>query len=254
MNASIGRTPSQASLTVRSLLRGIGRVAIWATLALLLLRGVLAGFAAEPPTPDRSLAVGADFRATAFAVQFARSYFSDAGVAQAEVAWDENLGDGRYVFTVACELRDARTLYLAVPIARSDAGEVAALGAPSIVAAPGPAGVAPERLQPVAGRDAAEIQALVEDFLPTYISAGDAAELAYFVAPGKEVQPLGGALEVNAIAGVHQVGAGEGRRRRIVAGARLTDPATDATYSVAYRLELTKGARWYVLAVEGASA
>ena len=89
---------------------------------------------------------------SAFAVRFARTYLADpsasvlapflaegvrvgtgnppetesADVAQAEVSDVKDLGDGRAVLTVACELRDARTLYLAVPIVRSEAGEVAA--------------------------------------------------------------------------------------------------------------------------------
>ena len=67
----------------------------------------------------------------------------DAPVEQAEVAGVRDLGAGRAIVTVACELGDARTLYLAVPIVREGAGEVAALGAPAVVA--GPAGVGASR-------------------------------------------------------------------------------------------------------------
>ncbi|HWB69637.1 MAG TPA: hypothetical protein VG518_06635, partial [Solirubrobacterales bacterium] len=106
--------------------------------------------------------------ANAFAIRFARLYLEDpspealkpylaagarigagrppsaqgAEVAQAEVVRSTDIGDGRAVLTVACELRDSRTLYLAVPIVRFRAGEVAALGAPSIVAVPAVAGTA----------------------------------------------------------------------------------------------------------------
>ena len=52
---------------------------------------------------------------------------------------------GRWVLTVSCDLRDARTVYLAVPIVRHGAGEAAVIGAPSIVAVPATAGADPER-------------------------------------------------------------------------------------------------------------
>jgi hypothetical protein len=74
------------------------------------------------------------------------------------------------------------------------------------------------------------------------------------VAPGAVVAPLGGGLDLAAISGVTQLGSGEGPRREVLAVARLTDPASGATYPVVYRLELVKGARWYVRGVEGASA
>jgi len=178
-----------------------------------------------------------------------------ADVAQAEVSDVKELGDGHAVLTVACELRDARTLYLAVPIVRSEAGEVAALGAPSIVAAPGGAGAdSNERPQIVAGSDAGAIQALVEKFLPEYLSAGDGGSLSYLLAPGAVVRPLGGAVELKGITGVEQLGSGEGPRRSILASARVSDPVSGALYPVTYRLELVKGGRWYVDAVDGTAS
>lgn len=279
MNASIGRSSSPGHLSFRSLLRGVGRVAIWTVIALLLLRGALAGpsgeTSARPYDSERALDPGA----AAFAVRFARTYITDPSpsalapflaegarvgtgrppapgweVAQAEVSETEQLGEGRALLTVACELRDARTLYLAVPIVRSKAGGVAALGAPSIVAAPGPAGADPERPQPVPGADAGAIQALVEKFLPAYVAADESSDLAYFLAPGAAVQPLGGGLDFASISAVAQLGSGEGPRREVLAAARLTDPASGATYPLAYRLELVRGARWYVRGVEGAGS
>jgi hypothetical protein len=250
-------------------------------LGLLLIRGVVAEPSGAPPAAVRHLAA-VDPATSAFAVRFARTYLADpsgaalepflaegarvgAGtppqvqtedVAQAEVSGVEDLGGGRAVLTVACELRDARTLYLAVPIVRSGAGEVAALGAPSIVAAPGAAGVdSKEQPQAVAGPDAGAIQGLVAKFLPTYLAAGDAGSLSYFLAPGAAVQPLGGAIGFRAITGVTQLGSGEGPVRSVLAAARVSDPASGAVYPVAYRLELVKrGGRWYVDAVEGAGA
>ena len=267
-------------MSVRSLARGFGRVAIWAVIALLLVRGVLAGPSGETSASPHDAAVGIDPPSAAFAVRFARAYLADpsptalapflaegarmgagrppgdggALVAQAEVTEVKELGDGRAVLTVACELRDARTLFLAVPIARASRGEVAALGAPSIVAAPGPAGADPERPQPLAGPDASAIQALVEDFLSAYVASSEAADLAYFLAPSVEVQPLGGALGLAAVSQVEQLGSGEGARREVLVAARLNDPATGATYPVVYRLGLVRRDRWYVRAIKGAVA
>jgi hypothetical protein len=267
--------------SVRSLLRGTGRVAIWTVLGLLLIRGIAAEPTGTPPVAaEPSAAV--DPATSAFAVGFARSYLADPSetalapflvegarvatgtppqaetgdVTQAEVSGVEDLGGGRAVLTVACELRDARTLYLAVPIVRSGAGEVAALGAPSIVAAPGAAGVdSNEQPQAVAGPDAGAIQRLLAKFLPEYLAAGDAGSLSYFLAPGAAVQPLGGAVEFRVITGVTQLGSGEGPSRSVLAAARVSDPASGAVYPVAYRLELVKrGGRWYVDAIEGAGA
>jgi len=279
MNASIPRAQHLSGPSLRFLLRGVGRAAIWTVLLLLLLRGVLAGPSSEPPARPAASSSNADQRSAAFAVRFARTYLSDPSpsaldpflaegarigtgrppgggkaVAQAEVTETEQLGGGREILTVACELRDSRTLYLAAPIVRSKAGEVAALGAPSIVAAPGQPGADPERPRALAGADAGAIQALVEKFLPAYLAASEPSDLTYFVAPGAAVQPLGGGLDLSAISGVTQLGSGEGARREVLAAARLTDPASGATYPVVYRLDLVKGARWYVRGVEGALA
>jgi len=154
--------------------------------------------------------------------------------------------------TVSCELRDARALYLAVPIVRFRAGEVAALGAPSIVAVPAVAGADPERPQPLSGPDAPAIASLVGKFLPAYLAAGKESGLSYFLAPGAEVIPLGGSLEPLGAPRASQLGPGEGARRTVIAAARVREPAGGATYPLAYRLEVVKRGRWYVSAVEGA--
>lgn len=280
MRQEVSTKVRSSNSSVRSLLRGTGRVAIWTVLGLLLIRGVLAEPSSAPPAPVEP-AAESDPASSAFAVRFARAYLADptttamvpflaegvtvgggippeaeaAEVAQAEVSEVKDLGDGHAVLTVACELRDARTLYLAVPIVRSEAGEVAALGAPSIVAAPGGAGAdSNERPQTVAGPDAGAIRTLVEKFLPEYLSAGDGGSLSYLLAPGAVVQPLGGVVELQGITGVDQLGSGEGPRRSVVVYARVGDPVSGALYPVTYRLELVRGGRWYVDAVEGAAS
>ena len=279
MRKAVSTKARSTNSSVRSLLRGTGRAVIWTALGLLLIRGVLTEDSAN--TPGRRAARGVDPESAAFTVRFARTYLasptesalapflaegvrvgtgsppdSTAEVAQAEVSESRDLGDGRSIVTVACELRDARTLYLAVPIVRSEAGEVAALGAPSIVAAPGAAGVASdERPQPVAGSESGAVQSLVSKFLPDYVAGSEIDTLSYFLAPGASVNPLGSAVELVGITGVTQLGPGEGPTREVLAGARLGDPASGATYPVVYRLRLVRGAgRWYVRSVEGASS
>jgi len=274
----ISDTVRVSSTSLGSLLRALGRAALWIVLGLLLVRGVadvLRSPAAAIPT--RAAPAQAQQASDAFAVRFARTYLSEptpeallpflasgahvaqgrppsagAGIAQAEVAGSRGLGGGRFVVTVACELRDARTLYLAVPIVRSRAGEVAALGAPSIVAAPAVAGVEASRPQPLAGSDAGAIEALGAKFLPAYLSASEGSDLSYLLAPGAAVAPLAGTLELRGARIAGQLGSDEGARRTVIASARVRDPASGAVYPLAYRLELAKRGRWYVSGIEGA--
>ncbi len=280
MRQQVSNKVKATDSSVRSALRGFGRIAIWTVLGLLLVRGVLAEPNATTPTPQRT-AEGVDPASAAFAVRYARTYLSDPSsaalapflaegvrvesgtppqdgdeVAQAEVSNSQELGGGRSVLTVAAELRDARTLYLAVPIVREGAGEVAALGAPSIVAAPGGAGAdSGERPQALAGPDAEAIGGLVAKFLPEYLSASEAGSLSYLLAPGATVAPLGGAVALDRVTGTAQLGAGEGPSRIVIATARVSDPESGAAYPVSYRLEVVAaGGRWYVAGVEGAAA
>ena len=131
---------------------------------------------------------------------------------------------GRAIVTVACELGDGRTLYLAVPIVREAAGEVAALGAPAVVA--GPPGVA---RSPDAARAARRLLRRGDRgpcaALPAGLPVGDRArDLSYLLAPGARVTPLGGALRPLAVGMVKQEGDGEGPRRTAIATARVREP------------------------------
>lgn len=261
--------------SVGSALRAVGRVALWVLVGLLLLRGV-SGVLSEPRQggstgADRSAA--ADPATAAFAIRFARAYLTDASpqalapylapgasapvptgagtvaqVEQAEVAAVRDLGDRQAIVTVACELDDARTLYLAVPIVREDAAEVAALGVPAVVAGPGGVGASIEPPRPVAG----PVAELVQRFLPAYLSATTPGDLSYLLAPGATVAPPGGGFELVAIASVKQLGSGEGARRTVIATARVRDAESGAIIPLAYRLRLLHRDRWYVEQVEGA--
>jgi hypothetical protein len=263
-----------------ALLRGVGRVALWAAVGLLLVRGA-EGMLAAPEgetVAGRTHAPGPGRGAEATATGFARAWLEEPDpkvlapflaegahlgngkapaerdqVAQAEVVKTSNLGDGRWILTVSCDLRDARVVSLAVPIVREGAGEAAVLGAPSIVAVPAAAGADPERPRPIAGAGAGAISELVAKFLPAYLSSESSKELAYLVTPGSVVVPLGGQVESLSLGRVSQLGDGEGPRRELIGSARVTDPASGATYPVAYRLAVVERAgRWYVSAVEGA--
>jgi hypothetical protein len=248
---------------------------------LLLLRG-LAGVLSEPQPTTSGAADRANFSdpaTAAFAVRFARTYLSEptpealapylapgasapthaengsgAGipVEQAEVAGIRDLGGGKAIVTVACSLDDARTLYLAVPIVREDAAEVAAQGVPAVVAGPAGVGEGVEAPRPLAGPDAGEITELVRRFLPVYLSASSPGDLAYLLAPTATVTPPGAGLELAAVSNVRQLGDGEGGQRTAVAAVRVRDADTGAIYPLDYRLQLVKRDRWYVDAVEGA--
>jgi Conjugative transposon protein TcpC len=265
-----------------AMLRSAGRVALWAAVGVLLVRGA-EGVLAAPAEEGARAPVGRSGpggAAEAIAAGFARAWLEDPDpraltaylaegahlgkgtapsetgqVAQAEVIDSKTFGGGRWVLTVSCDLRDARTLYLAVPIVRRGAGEAAVMGAPSIVAVPATAGADPERPRPIAGPEAAAIGGLIERFLPAYLSVGKSSELSYYLTPGTEVVPLGGALEPLGSPTVVQVGEGEGPRREVIASQRVQEPGSGAVYPLAYRLRVVERAgRWYVAAVEGAVA
>ncbi|MBS1861123.1 MAG: conjugal transfer protein [Actinobacteria bacterium] len=264
-------------------LRPVGRIALWAVLAILLIRGGAALLESPERSPagvDAARPEGPGQPAEALAVGFARAYLeapspSDlrgylaegahigaghrpgvgGGVAQAEVVKSTRIGAGRWVLTVSCDLRDARTLDLVVPIVRQEAGEAAALGAPSIVAVPAPAGVDPERPRPIAGSGSGAIGELISKFMPAYVSAGKTSELSYLLAPGATVVPLGGALKMASVGHPRQLGGGEAAERELTVGVSLRYPASGAVYPLTYRLRVVERARrWYVAAVEGAVA
>jgi hypothetical protein len=272
--------------TVGAALRGAGRVALWALIALVLVRG-LGDVLAGPRTGAASSAAEQESgftsdQARALAVAFARVYVSrpTAGalapylarglteqlrrssaasgerVLQATVAGVEPLGSDRALVSVACELAGAgnRVLYLAVPLARDPSGSLSVSGLPSFVPPPPMGQAQGEEAQRLAGPGSAQIRRLAQRFLAAYLSRGRAGALSYLVAPGAHLTPLGLGLRLIGVAGVGQAGSGsEPGRQTVLVRARVQEAASSATYPVAYRLELVRSDRWYVAAVEGAA-
>jgi hypothetical protein len=248
----------------------VGRLALWALVALLLIRGF--GAIITPPdetnpTAGQTATRNVDDRVAAAAVRVARDYFTDPRavshqgtpgkgarksgpgqkVTQAEVVGARRLDPERTVVTVECELGSGRVLSLAVPI-QDSAGTVSVFGAPYLVAGP-PTVFTPERGTPLSGPDADEIEKLVIRFIGAYASASGTADLVYFVAPGSQVDPLGG-FELTGEPQVAQLDDGESART-VTAAVRLKDQATGTTYPLRYRLELVKRKRWFVAGVQG---
>jgi hypothetical protein len=283
VSKEVGNKGRPSSRSVRSVLSASGRVAIWVAIGLLLVRG-LGAVLVPAPEGERAPKAGeaaTDPASAALAVRFARAYLDNpapralapflaegvrvgggrapevpgAQVAQAALNASRELGDGKALLTVACDLRDRRVVSLVIPISRSGAGEVAVSGAPWVVAAPSVGGVEAERPRPLVGSDAASIRALVAKFLPAYLAARSTPDLSYLLAPGAAVVPLAGALEPLGAAGsVAQLGDGKGPRRTVLASGRFRDPVSGAVYRLAYRLELVRRSRWYVRSVEGAQS
>lgn len=276
VGTQLGRGQGE-SRTARAAVRSAGRVALWVVLGLLFLRGIGSAVSGPGSSEQAARAQGATVEpaTSSFAVRFARAYLSGsspqelapllapgvptlgagpAGVSvdQAEVAGIEAFGGGQAIVTVACELGDARTLYLAVPIVRASAGEVAASGAPAVVAGPAGVGEDVEAPQPLAGPDAGAIGDLVRRFLPAYFSASSPEDLSYLVAPGSGVVPPGYGLEPAGPPDVKQLGSGEGPRRTVLATLRVHDPLSGAGFRLTYRLEVVRQGRWYVSGIEGA--
>jgi hypothetical protein len=270
--------------SLRGVARTAGRIALWVFIGLVLVRGlgdVLSGAGEQSaaPQPAPAAAFPGD-EARAFAAGFARVYVespsagalapylaqgladrlgtrparSRARVVQVSPAGERVVGSGRALITVACELAGPahRVLYLAVPVARDPSGGLSVFGLPSVVAAP-PAGQAdPEQAQPVAGAEAAEIRRLAERFLTAYLPGAEAGDLAYRLAPGTAIAPVGGGLRLVEVTEVGQLGDAAATRRTVLVEARVRDAASRATYPLAYRLEVVRRDRWYVSGVQGA--
>ena len=269
------------------LVRTAGRATLWACVGLLLVRGVGDVLADTEPVattaPIRTSAASfPDGDALAFATGFTRtylttdtsrrsrlgSYFANtslsdqatpkassrgpgAAVAEATVAREVPLGDSRALITVAALLRDGRTRYLTVPVARDEHGGLAVYDLPSFSAPPVAGTAEAPATVPLSGPDGDAVADLTRRFLRVYLHGEDESALAYFLAPDAHVAPLGTGLAVEAIEEVARLAASPGRGTQLAATVLLRDRISGATFRQRYRLTVERRERWYVSEIAG---
>ena len=266
-----------------------GRVLLWSAVALVFANGAVALVRNVTGGGARSDEAGAEAptfpegAASAFAARFAHAYLNyDArspterqNQLQAYLAegvdplagWDgageqtavntipvdvDVLSDRLAVVTVAVNVTGPRWLYLGVPVA-ADGERLAVTGAPALVPAPERAAIDADELTDVGDTDgalASQLRPTLTSFLRAY-GSGSAADLAYFLRPGREVRGLGGAVRLGALQSL-RVSTG-GARRSAVAAVRWVDRTTGAGLTQTYHVELVEqGGRWYVDSVGAA--
>lgn len=256
-----------------------GRVVLWGTVGLLLVRGVVSVLrpAAPPPRRAASAVTGHGFpteAASAFAARFAHDYLTyDAAnpdVRRRQLAeylsegadtlagWD---GKGKQVavnsvpvsvdvrsptvavVTVAVEVTGPRWLHLAVPVAADENGLVV-LEQPALV--PGPRAAEPPAV-PDTGSDAklsVEVRPVLEAFFRAF-AGGSESDLAYYMTPGRRLVGLGGTVALDGLTEV--VVSDGGTRRSALARVRWVDQTTGGRVTQTYHLLLVqRDQRWYV--------
>ncbi|MEA2361308.1 MAG: hypothetical protein QOD71_453 [Thermoleophilaceae bacterium] len=256
------------------MVRAAGRVAIWALVLLVFVRGLGDVLGSESDQHQSSSnPVGGAHSVRAFAVTLARAYLGGGHTIQryapeglsmpasgtpgrslvaATVAGQRRLSAARWLITVACELAGrAGTRYLAVPVQRGDRGSLSMFALPAVVAGPAAVKLDVEKPQPLEGPAAGSIGRLVERFVARYLSGDARGELAYLTLLGNQLRTPGG-LELVDVERIGQASEPDGRRLVVVAEVIGRDPATYSVYPLAYRLELVRRDRWYVASVQGA--
>lgn len=275
----------------RTVGRAAGRVLLWLALLAIVARGAYGlllppSQIAEGTPPSPAEAAARDQAEVAFAVGFARAYFTfepgeaaahaealatylapgldehaglelpDEGpaqaVAQATLARAHRIGPDVVLVTLAVELAAPRrrTVYLSVPVGRDPAGGLAVVDYPAVTSPPErgelPLAASGEPLPPDLRPG---VEALLERFFPAYL-AGATAELTYFLPPGTRLQAVAAPWSDVALL---EVGVAEAPRAgRLLARAtvRARDEATGALHLLRYRLELVRAGRWYVAALD----
>ena len=274
--------------------RTVGRVVLWLAVALVFVRGIgsfvddRAG--AEPGRPvastaDRSLADDAE--AGAFAVSFARAYFTfspgreewipvalrpylaeglrdDAGleipeegpdqvVEQATVARTQAVDRSHALVTVATTVSNAvvTTRYLTVPVARDRTGGLAVYDYPSLAPPPARADVESPPVESVPAEERAAMEELLDEFFPVFFG-GDTAALDYFLPAGTHMRALPERYAFRELRTVAQARGGRGARRVALAVVQVEDRDSGATHVLRYRVTLERRERWYVAGVNSA--
>ncbi len=273
------RTPS-------AVLKRLGRFVLWLLAVVLLLRGLAGVLAPREPAavvgaPRPAPAAWPDDEARAFAADFARAYLSysprdpqaPARAVQAfaapelassivpeladdaprrsagsvTVARTARLDRRHALVTVAADVA-GETRYLTVPVARDGGGGLVVSDLPAFAAPPARGSVEAASSEPLPGPERAPIEDVLSRFLRAYL-AGDARELEYLVPAGARVSALGQRNQLLGIVSLSLAAPPAGREREVLATVRARDVATDAVYSLRYRVRLVRGDRWYVAAV-----
>jgi hypothetical protein len=287
------RRESAPRSTPGGLLKGLGRVALWSVVVLLLLRGAADLLAVEPtapatPAPRAAAATWPDDEARAFAVAFARAYLGWSprrpaeyerglrGFVSPELAGSlvpELAGRGReQTVQTAAVARTARVgadRALVTVAATVDAERPATRYLTVPVARDAGGGLVvydlPSFAAPPAGAQipAPEVEPLtgvdraaIEDVLARFFRAylgGDAGELAYLMPAGVRIGALEQPHRLDGLVSIAQLGQPARDGRDVLATVRARDEATGAVYPLRYRVRLVRRDRWYVAAVNNAT-
>jgi hypothetical protein len=269
------RSPSRT--TSAGLLKGIGRVALWCVVALLLVRGAadLMATAERPPPANATGAPAAawpDDEARAFAVDFARAYLTSGSdvaafaapelaatiapeyrepqaVEAATVARTAAIDARHALVTVAVTL-ESGTRHLAVPVGRDDAGGLAVYDLPALAPPPARAHLTAPAGEPLTGTDRVQIEAVLERFFEAYL-AGRTDELEYLSPAGTRLGALAQEHELVGLPSLSQTApATSDDEKDVLATVRARDVETRAVYALRYRLRLVRADRWYVAAID----
>jgi hypothetical protein len=253
--------------------RSIGRILLWACVAVVFVRG-LEAVASGPPAPRHSagrvVAPGwPDEQAQAFAVAFARVYLTvspnaptareravagflsqglsdqatvvvsphspGVAVAEAMVAREASLGGSRVLLTVAAFMSDGRTLYLTVPVARDQGGGLSVFDLPSFSAPPAPGTAAAPSSSPLTDPQAGAISDLTGRFLAAYLDGGGESAYAYLLAPGVRVTAMASGLQLVAVDEI-AAESSAGASRVVSVSVRVREMVSRAIYSLRYRV------------------
>jgi Conjugative transposon protein TcpC len=287
------RRESAPRSTPAGLLKGLGRVALWSVVVLLLLRGAADLLAVEPtapatPAPRAAAVTWPDDEARAFAVEFARAYLSWSprrpseyerglqGFVSPELATSlvpELAGRGPDQTVQAATVARTATVdaqrALVTVAATVDAARLATRYLTVPVARDGQGGLVvydlPSLAAPPARGDVSvpEVEPLrgvdraaIEDVLTRFFRAflaGRADELEYLVPPGVRIGALGEPHRLEGLVSIAQLGPPGRDGRDVLATVQARDEATRAVYSLRYRVRLVRRDRWYVAAVNNAT-
>ena len=142
---------------------------------------------------------------------------------------------------------------LTVPIARDEHGGLVVDDLPSFAAAPARASAAPVQGDPLLGPDSGEITDVVTRFLRAYL-AGDTGALAYLTAPGAWLTATAGGLRLLGVDAITQARSPSRGWRVVLVNAQARDVAASATCGLRYRVTVVRRDRWYVAAINAATA